>query len=295
MVSPLTHALAHDEYSVKLDAFEGPLDLLLYLIRRSEVDLHDIPVSQITGQYMAYLEQIHSIDIEQAGEFLVMAATLMEIKSRMLAPAPEQAQGESGPDGSEAAADPRAELVQQLVAYKRFRDAAGLLERRMQAWEGRFGAAAAGLSVGPASGQTDEASGLDDRGLDLGDLDLIDLVQAFGRIIETIDLQRVGDHRVVDDETPIEVHAADLVDRLSRDGREMAEFGSEAPSGGLAFPRRGMRLRELLTGRSRAEAIGLFLAMLELVRQRRLAVRQDAELEVLVALREPEGGAATGV
>jgi len=273
---------SHGDYTVSLEAFQGPLDLLLYLIRRAEVDLHAIPIAEITRQYMGYLGQIHAIDIEQAGEFLVMAATLMEIKSRMLAPRVE-AGDEGAADEPVAAVDPRTELVQQLVAYKRYRDAASALEARMAAWEGRHGAGAAALPTraAPKDGVEDGESG----GLDLGDLDLVDLVQAFGRIIETIDLTRVGDLRVVDDETPTEVHSADLLDRLARDGRELAEFGTDAAGGELPFARRGLRLAELLGGRTKAEAIGLFLAMLELIRQRKVAVRLDAQREVLVGLR----------
>jgi chromatin segregation and condensation protein Rec8/ScpA/Scc1 (kleisin family) len=127
----------------------------------------------------------------------------------------------------------------------------------------------------------------------LDDLDVLDLVQAFGRILETIDLDRVGTHRVTDDETPIEVHAVDLLDRLARDGRDLTEFGSDAREGQLPFPRRGLRFAELFSGRTRAEAIGLFLAMLELIRQNKLAARQHApSADIYVALRDTTDPAA---
>lgn len=253
------------EYKVTLDAFEGPLDLLLYLIRRAEVDITDIPVSTITGQYLEFLKAgggIESMDIEAAGEFLVMAATLMEIKSRMLMPPEAQV----GPDGEPvaaesssipAAADPRADLVKQLLAYKRFRDAAHALEERRGEWERRFPAGAAGATQVEIP---EEALG----DIDLGELELVDLVSAFAQIMETVDFNRVGDHRVLDDETPIEVHAADIIDLLNREGRE-----SEGAAG------RQMEFRELFRGRSRSEAIGLFLAMLELIRQQQVRVRQE--------------------
>src|SRR5438552_1927464 len=113
------------DYRIKLESFQGPLDLLLYLVKRNEVDIRDIPIKQITEQYLAYIQVLQWIDVEQAGEFLVMAATLMEIKSRMLLPRPDEA----APDGEE---DPRLDLVKQLIEYKRFREAAALLEARAE-------------------------------------------------------------------------------------------------------------------------------------------------------------------
>ena len=95
-------------YKVKLDVFEGPLDLLLYLIQKEEVDIYDIPISKITDQYLEYLELMQLLDLNIAGEFLVMAATLMHIKSKMLLP-PDQT------DQEEAEEDPRAELVRRLL------------------------------------------------------------------------------------------------------------------------------------------------------------------------------------
>ena len=136
-----------EDYQVSLDAFHGPLDLLLFLIRRAEVDVHDIPIAAITEQYLAFLNQVDEIDVETAGEFLVMAATLIEIKSRMLMP-PGLDRGEDASDGGEGegssgsavlnVADPRAELVQQLLAYQRVRIAAEDLESRRQEFARRF-------------------------------------------------------------------------------------------------------------------------------------------------------------
>src|SRR5260370_585996 len=100
------------EYQVDLDIFRGPLDLLLYLVRRQEVDVCDIPIARVTEQFLEYLRVMEMLDVERAGDFLVMAATLMEIKSRMLLPrAEEQGDGED---------DPRMELVRQLIEYKKF-------------------------------------------------------------------------------------------------------------------------------------------------------------------------------
>ena len=111
------------DYQVQLDVFHGPLDLLLFLIRRDEVDIYDIPIASVTAQYIEYVDTIKSIDPNVAGEFLVMAATLMEIKSRLLLPQTETTPGEE-------AADPRRELVRQLIEYRKTKDAAGHLDRR---------------------------------------------------------------------------------------------------------------------------------------------------------------------
>src|SRR5262245_66327905 len=112
-----------EDYQVALEAFRGPLDLLLYLIRRAEVDVHDIPIAQITDQYLAFLRQLDDIDIDVAGEFLVMAATLIEVKSRTLAPAKKGEDGEAAGDDAATAGlditDPRYELVQQLLTYQK--------------------------------------------------------------------------------------------------------------------------------------------------------------------------------
>jgi segregation and condensation protein A len=107
-------------YVVRLDAFEGPLDLLLYLIQREEMDIYDIPIARITEQYLRYVENMEQLDLTPAGEFLVMAATLMRIKARLLLPVQRQ--------GDEAAEDPRHELVQRLLEYKKFKEAARKLE-----------------------------------------------------------------------------------------------------------------------------------------------------------------------
>src|SRR6266576_3011461 len=112
------------DYQVDLDSFRGPLDLLLYLVKRNEIDICDIPIAKVAEQFRAYLELIQMIDVERAGEFLVMAATLMEIKSRMLLP-----RSEEFTDGEQ---DPRQELVRQLLEYKNIKDASALLEAQAE-------------------------------------------------------------------------------------------------------------------------------------------------------------------
>src|SRR5437773_10132233 len=110
------------DYQVVLDTFRGPLDLLLYLVKRDEVDVLDIPIARVAEQFKHYLDVLTLIDVERAGDFLVMAATLMEIKSKMLLPRPN----ETG--SAPAEEDPRRELVRQLLQYKRFKEATGVLE-----------------------------------------------------------------------------------------------------------------------------------------------------------------------
>lgn len=110
-------------YRVKLGVFEGPLDLLLHLVKKNEVDPSDIPVATITDQYLAYLELMQQLDLDVAGEYLVMAATLLHLKSRLLLPVDETAEDEDGED-------PRAELARQLLEYQRFKEAAEMLSHR---------------------------------------------------------------------------------------------------------------------------------------------------------------------
>lgn len=249
----------HD-YRVQLDQYHGPLDLLLYLIRRDEIDIHNIPIAPITEQYMQYLGTIEKLDINLAGEFLVMAATLMEIKSALLMPKDKRPGGESGEGdmpASEDPTDPRYELIHQLLAYKRFKDAAGRLDDSRESFASRFA-----RSPAPAPG------GLTDQRaeLDLDDVSLWDLVEAFTRMMEQVGLKNYQ-HQVVSDDTPIELHAADLVDRLQRDG--------------------AMSLQECFRGRKHGEMIGLFLATLELTRQRRLRVTQpDKAGPIMLELRD---------
>ena len=255
--NPLPSAPPTD-YRVRLDAYAGPLDLLLYLVKRHEIDLHDIPVATLTEQYLRHLEVIKSIDVDSAGEFLVMAATLVEIKSRMIIP---QAQREGDGDNDdptqdiEETADPRYELVQQLLAYKAFKDAAYALEDRAQQWEHRFPVRAKAGQRPPEDEKPQEVT------IDLEDVNVFDLCEAFGRILETVG--HVGDHAVTYDDTPISMHAEDIHDRLRTDA-----------------PKAGLTLQEIFEGRSnRSEMIGLFLATLELVRQKLVTVVQDEQLK----------------
>lgn len=255
-------------YTVRLESFEGPMDLLLYLIRRAEVDIHDIPIGSITEQFMSFLSEIDRIDMDAAGEFLLMAATLMEIKSRSLSPEPAAPEDESSPKPKHE--DPRQELVSQLLEYRRVRASASALEARFESWRGRVGGGGALIGSEPDDDP--------DAAVDLEDLHLMDLVEAFNTIIEAVDFSRLGEHEILDDETPMELHAADIVDRLERSLTEEVE-GARSGS---------MPLATLFEGRRRVEMIGLFLATLELVRTRRVCVEQDELGRIRLALREPE-------
>jgi len=265
------------DYTVRLDTFQGPLDLLLHLIQRAEVDITEVSIARITDQYLAHLDRLDAVDVETAGEFLVLAATLIEIKSRVLSP-DGPAEAEAGAEAQETSAGGlAAELVRQLLAYKAFRDAAEMLDERRADWLRRYPARPAAIDRGALS----SAAGADEDA-DLEDVELYDLVAAFGRIMETVVFDRLGDHEITDDDTPIELHAADIHDQLLRNP-------ASAPGG------RGMALRTIFEGRSRSEMVGLFLALLELIRQHRCVVRQTAEPEsaepgadIGISLREPE-------
>lgn len=264
-----------DDYQVTLDLFKGPLDLLLYLIRRAEVDIHDIPIADITDQYLAFLRQIDQVDIDLAGEFLVMAATLIEIKSRTLMPAKGSCRrdGDDGADGRDDD-DPRSELIQQLLAYQRYRIASEALEGRRAAFDQRFPAAAA-VTRSHVSKEDEDEDGdnaLPPVELELDDVSSYDLYTMYQRIIASIDMTRLGDHTVEVDDTPIALHQDDLLDRLER-----------APS-------LRMTLQDAFEGKTQGQRIGLFLAMLELVRTRRVTVEQDdiAAAIVLILNDDPD-------
>lgn len=226
------------EYRVELESFRGPLDLLLYLVRRDEVDIRDIPIARIAGQFRDYLNVIQLIDVEWAGEFLVMAATLMEIKSRMLLPRPEELADEE--------ADPRRELVKQLLEYKKYKDAAALLEEQAEKQQSRLSRLPMEVPPPPDPAQQP-----------LQQVELWDLVSAFGRLMR--ETAALVPRQIVVDETPMHVHMEHIVELLR--GRPR-----------LAF-------RELFTPPChRGRLIGLFLAILELVRRGRIQAEQTAPM-----------------
>lgn len=260
-----------EDYQVTLDAFHGPLDLLLYLIRRAEVDVHDIPIATITDQYLAFLHNIEDIDVDMAGEFLVMAATLIEIKSRVLMPAEQRGGDDESGERPDETADPRYELVQQLLAYQKYRIASEELDKRRTEFANRFAAR-------PTKAQRELGEEyLEPVELDLEDVHVYDLSEAYERIIAAIDLTRIGDHLVEIDETPIALHQEDLLDRLTRSEDKQ------------------LSLQRVFEDQPIGQRIGLFLATLELVRMRKVTVIQEnIDDEVVLVLNgDPEEGVVT--
>lgn len=236
-----------EEYKVDLEVFEGPLDLLLYLIKKEEVDIYNIPIERITTQYMEYLNLMRMLDLNIAGEFIVMAATLMMIKSRMLLPVEERPELEE--DDEE---DPRWELVRQLVEYKKFKDAAGDLQDREVYRENIFALGGGAVVVGP-----------DDPGLVLQDVSLFDLIAAFNDVLKSAKPEEIGE--IYGDAFTV----ADRIDAVLHAVRERGE---------LSF--RGL----FKNGAARGEIICTFLAILELLRLRQVRVTQDeAFSEIIVA------------
>jgi segregation and condensation protein A len=162
-----------EDYKVKLDVFEGPLDLLLYLIKRDEVDIYDISIERITKQYLAYLEAFQVLNIELAGEFIVMAANLLYIKSRTLLPADQQPPEEDAEED-----DPRFELIRQLIEYKKFKEAAARLRDHEALQANLFPRVPATPELAPAENLLVEEVGI------------FDLIHAFQKILKRIDAKK---------------------------------------------------------------------------------------------------------
>lgn len=244
------------DYRVKLDAFEGPMDLLLFLIRRAEVEVTDIPISTITEQYLAYLREgsVHAIDIDKAGEFLVMAATLMLIKSRELLPVDRRP--EAGPDDEETE-DPRWELIRQLVEYKKFKDAAARLQQLEDDTGNTYPRVPGRLELP------------DEPAARRGEAGLFDLLGAVNAVLRRFQ-SRQGDTRDVFEDrwTVSEKIQSVLAEVAARGPLRFAELFHEATS--------------------RAEVVVTFLALLELVRMRQLtAAQDDAFGEIILAAAPP--------
>jgi len=227
------------DHRIKLQVFEGPLDLLLFLIRKNELDIYDIPIEQVTRQYLDALFAMQQLDLGLAGEFFVMAATLMEIKSRMLLPKDQQA---VDPDAAaEEEMDPRWELVHQLIQYRKFKEAAGRLGE---------------LAAERQDMIERYVSALSDRGdRPLKPTDRIELWNVFNLV-----LRRLAEKLVVGEIHDEQVTVADQMEMLLARLRQQPRFAfSELFSATVS-------LRTL---------IATFLAVLELARLRRLRIRQD--------------------
>lgn len=226
-------------YQVSLPAFEGPLDLLLHLIDKAQVDIYDIPIAMITEQYLAHIRTMQHFDMDIASEFLVMAATLLQIKSRMLLPKPVKATEPE--EDEEAGCDPRQELVRRLIEYRQFKQAAGELAEQQRRQLKVF-------TREPLKGPWNE------QPIPLEGLSLDDLFTAFVAVLQA------------QEETPAlvereEYSVKDKMQEILRRLRNKADSG--------------MHFSDLfLRTSSRSEKIASFLALLELIRMRVIVVRQ---------------------
>jgi segregation and condensation protein A len=232
-------------YEVKLAIFEGPLDLLLYLIKKNEIDIYDIPIALITEQYLTHVEMMKSLNLDVAGEYLVLAATLIHIKSKMLLPSPEE-----NIDGEEDEADPRSELVKQLLEYEVFKDAAMQLGQRPLLERDVF----------------TRAHSAEDKNIDEGrdeieiDLSVFDLVEAFYRIISTMAKTELME---------IDVEKMSLSERMNEIMDRLTE-------------KKKMTFTELMGGQlNRRMILYTFLAILELIKVRMIRVYQAGSFGVI--------------
>ena len=218
------------------DVYEGPLDLLLDLIRKQDIDIYDIPIARITEQYLAYVEKIRELDVNVAADFIYMAAVLIHIKSKMLLPRDPSAKAEE-------LEDPRTELVNRLLEHQKFKSAAQMLLQKQQIEDA--------VLTNPALKEFVDAEGAEPEIA----ADVIDLVKTFQKILERVRTRPVID---VDEET---VTVGQMIDYLRRR---------------LALESRPIRLKQLLMRvPSRQALVCMFLALLEMVRLQAIQVRQD--------------------
>jgi len=224
------------DFRVDLDSFRGPLDLLLYLVRKHELDITDIPITLITEQYLKYLSVLEQLDVSAVGEFLAVASSLIEIKSLEVLP--------HGDEIQDAIDDPREELVRRLLEYKRFRDAASILDEQSRSWQQRF--ARLGSDLPPRARDLAEEP--------IHEVELWDLVNAFGLIIRDTEASKPSS--IVYDDTPIHVYMSRIH--------------------ALVLDRGHMPLADLFEpSMHKSTLIGIFLAVLELVSHERLRVEQN--------------------
>ena len=230
------------------DVYEGPLDLLLDLIRKQDIDIYDIPIAKITAQYLTYVEKLRELDVNVAADFIYMAAVLIHIKSKMLLPRDPGA-------ASEAEDDPRAELVNRLIEHEKFKSAAQMLMQKQQIEDA--------IRSNPAIREFMEAEGTEPEFAP----DVIDLVKTFQQVLERVRSRPIIQ---VDEET---VSVSQMIGYLRRR---------------LSLEDRPIRLKQMLsTVQSRQALVCLFLAMLELVRLQAIQLRQDTLFgEILVRKHE---------
>ncbi len=226
-----------NSYQIRVEAFEGPLDLLLHLIRKNEVDIYNIPMAEITRQYLAYLEVMKELNLDVAGDFLVMASTLIQIKSKLLLPTAPSEEG-----AEDAGEDPRAELVRRLLEYRKYKEAAVSLAGRQLLDRDLFVRPEL-----PSEGEDDEVS---EAPLEL---DLFELMAAFRRILQKAPKESF--HEVGSENISIADRISDLLAFLQ--GKELVAF------------------EELFQGNlTREYVVATFLAVLELCRLKMIKVSQ---------------------
>ncbi len=224
------------DFRVDLNVFRGPLDLLLYLVRKHEVEIVDIPIATITDQYLGYLTVLEQLDVGAVGDFLEVASTLIEIKSQQVLPRADEIQDE--------VEDPRKELVRRLLEYKKYRDAATVLEERSHDWQRHYPR----LSDDLPPRRRDPAEE------PIREVEVWDLVSAFGRLMRDTEASKPSN--IVYDDTPIRVYMGRIHARLLEKGR--LAFGD------LFEP-----------GMHKSTLIGIFLACLELVRHGQVRLEQN--------------------
>lgn len=250
------------EYKVQFPVFEGPLDLLLYLVKKQEVDIYDVNLTQLATEFVAYLDQMRELDLDVAGEFLIMAATLMFIKSRELLPVDQQVVVE----GEEDEDDPRWELIRQLVEYKKFKDAAAQLQAREAEQENTFARRPQKLEF------ESETPALKPE------VSLFDLINAVSTVLKRFSA-RDDARDIFQDKWTVSEKIETIRQRI------------------LAQPM--MKFSELFeSATSRTEVVVTFLAMLELIRLKVLAITQPepfAEIEIRQAPPQPAPAEAAAV
>ena len=246
--------LLPDEYKVNLEVFEGPLDLLLYLIRKDELDIYDIPIDRITEQYTEYISLMRMLDLNMAGEFIVMAATLSLIKSRMLLPIEEQDDDDGMDDEGR---DPRWDLVRQLIAYKKFKDVADdLLLRELNQ-----------QNVFPPIGEGRTAEEVLKEERPLGEIGLFDLIDAFNDVLARARVETFGEIEPIVWSVPDKIDMILTLTAKNACIRFSKLFGPESPRG---------------------EVIVTFLALLELLRLRQIFIRQPSPfMEIEISILDP--------
>jgi segregation and condensation protein A len=252
-------------YQVALDVFEGPLDLLLHLVKKHELSILDIPISFVTEKYLEYLDAMAAMDIDVAGEYLLMAATLCHIKSRELLPTPEPEDDEDGEAGeaSELEADPRADLIRRLLEYQKYKEAADQLGGRPAVGRTVW---SRGAPIADAGGEGVDA----DAVAPLAPFPVHKLIEAFDRVMRQAKLKVT--HDVLIDRLSVSQKIAELTDRLETEGR--FSFGSM-----FSFLKEGV---ERSVADVRHEAVVTFLALLEMAKLRLITIAQPDDAEIFI-------------